>query len=98
MDLDQASKTLNEIATLDGRKHRSYRHMQAVQIGLTLLVEVKRLQKVLDEIYPHLAGRAIQLEQAGEEKAAASWAAVCRKVAGTWAGTQPDGMGVMGDA
>ena len=50
-----------------------------------LRAENNALRVVLDDIYPTLASRSMQLRDAGEEKAAAQWSEVCRKVAETWA-------------
>lgn len=49
-----------------------------------LVEEVRTLRAVLDDIYPALASRAMQLQEAGEERAAALWSAICRQVAATW--------------
>lgn len=49
-----------------------------------LQAENDTLRAVLDDIYPSLASRAMQLEAAGEERAAEAWRDICDKVAATW--------------
>lgn len=42
--------------------------------------EISRLQGVLNDLYPVLASRVIQLKEAGEEKAVARWNGYCKQV------------------
>jgi len=42
--------------------------------------EIRGLRAVLTDLYPVLAGRTIQLQEAGEERAAERWNGYCVKV------------------
>lgn len=62
---DADYKRLNDALADDGRAYAD---------------QYKLMMDTLNDIYPTLAGRVIQLQESGEEKAAAEWDAVCRKV------------------
>lgn len=51
--------------------------------------EVKRLRTLFDDIYPMIAGRVIQLKEAGEEKSAAQWNEICQRMQGLKVEKQP---------
>lgn len=60
-------------------KQKEYVNQLKKQIKL-LESELEQTRAVINDIYPTLAGRVIQLQEAGEEKAVKEWDAVCRKV------------------
>ena len=48
--------------------------------GAEIRERMAKLEAVLNDIYPAIAGRVIQLQKAGEEKAAAEWNEIAKQV------------------
>lgn len=66
------SKTLHDVGWASvGELHEAY---------VSEMEENERLRKVLDDIYPAIAGRAMLLKEAGELNAFENWSAYARQI------------------
>lgn len=82
---DKANEQFDGRRNAMGLGYHGYEIVPLAQKDIGELVEeVRTLRAVLDDIYPSLASRAMQLQDAGEERAAALWSAICSQVAATW--------------
>jgi hypothetical protein len=67
------------VSNLQYEKLREENDLQRQSIQ-DLSLQVATYQRVLNDIYPDIAGRVIQLQRAGEEKAVTEWKEIARKI------------------